>query len=179
MSLKRNILKAAAVAVALSVCGSATAAFAQGSKGLDAFVGRWQMNMTKTQMKREGPTGVQTVRDPTFTWQFTPQAYGLKMEVFTKYPQPAPTRTMTVITDGKKHPCEGSASCLTSGGKASEQFYEYYKINDHMLARLFYDKGEVVEYSHYSVSKDGKTFVSVSWSPDTPEYHNIQVFDKK
>ena len=174
MSLNKTILTAAALALALSA--GACASYA---KGLDAFAGKWRMNAAKTHMGREGPTGVQTVRDPTFTWQFTPKPYGLQMDVYAKYPQPAPTRTMTVIADAKPHPCAGEKPCLTSGGDPKQQTYTYFKMDDHMLARLFYEKGQVVEYSSYSVSKDGKTLVIVSWSPDTPEFHNIQVFDKQ
>ena len=179
MSLKRNVLTAAALAVALSVSGSASSALAKGAQGLDAFAGRWQMNAQKTQMGRMGPNGANIRRSPTFTWMFTPKPYGLQMDVYAEYPQPKPTRTMTVIADAKKHPCQGPGPCLTTGGDPKQQFYAYYKMDDHMLARLFYDKGEVVEYSSYSVSKDGKTLAIVSWSPDTPEFHNIQVFDKQ
>jgi hypothetical protein len=86
---------------------------------------------------------------------------------------------MTVIVDGKQHPCSGPNPCLTTGGDPKKQTYAYTKLDDHMLARLFYENGQIVEYSSYSVSKDGKTLSIVSWSPETPEYHNIQVFDKQ
>jgi hypothetical protein len=169
---KTPLLTAAILAAALSV-SAVSSAFAQASSGLEAFVGRWQMNAGKTKMGRMGPNGANIVRDPTFTWQFTPT------DVFTRYPQPSPTRTMTVIVDEKQHPCQGPGPCLTTGGNPAEQFYSYFKMDSKMLARLFYDKGQVVEYSTYSVSTDGKTLSIVSWSPETPEFHNIQVFDKQ
>jgi hypothetical protein len=48
-----------------------------------------------------------------------------------------------------------------------------------MLMRLFYIKGKISEYSTYAVSTDGRTFTLISWSPETPEFQNIQVFEKQ
>ena len=92
--------------------------------------------------------------------------------------RPAPTRTMTLVTDETARPCL-SATCLTTGGNPADQTYAYYKMDGHMIARIFYTKGVPDEYSTYSVSKDGKRLTIVSWSPETPEWQNIQVFDKQ
>ena len=151
----------------------------QVANDLSAFAGRWQMNAAKTKMGRFGPNGKNISRGPTFTWIFTPEGPGLRMDVYYEYPQLAPTRSMTMIADGKQRPCEGKAPCLTTGGNPKEQFYAYSLIEPRMVARLFYDKGQIVEYCTYAVSQDGKTFTSISWSPETPEYQNIQVFDKQ
>jgi hypothetical protein len=161
--------------------GAAATSQAQSAKGLDAFVGRWQMNASKTKMGRMGPNGQNIVRAPTFSWVFTPEGAGLRMDVFAEYPQPAPTRTMTLIADGRQRGCDAKnkGACLTTGGKAAEQAYAYFRMDPRMLARLFYEKGKVVEYSTYAVSIDGRTLSIISWSPETPEYQNIQVFDKQ
>jgi hypothetical protein len=177
LSLKSKIAMAAAAAAFTLAAGGA--ALAQGAKGLEPFEGHWMMNASKTQMGRMGPNGNNIRRSPTFTWTFTPKDYGLEFDVYNQWPQDKPTRTMTMIVDGKQHPCPGPNPCLTTGGDPSKQTYAYTRLDDHMLARLFYENGQVVEYSSYSVSKDGKTLSIVSWSPDTPEYHNIQVFDKQ
>jgi hypothetical protein len=183
MSLNKKIRYAVAVAVAigLGLGASAAAMAAQSAGGLEAFAGKWQMNAAKTKMGREGPNGKNIARSPTFTWIFTPEGQGLRMDVYAEYPQPAPTRTMTMVADGKQRGCDSQnkGACLTTGGKPDEQTYAYFKMDAHMVARLFYDKGKVVEYSTYSVSTDGKTLSIVSWSPETPEWHNIQVFDKQ
>ena len=178
MSLNRNLV-AAAAAAALALGIGASSASAQAAKDLEAFAGRWQMNAAKTHMGREGPNGPNIKRDPTFTWLFTPTSYGLRMDVYSKYPLPAPTRSMMVNADQKQHPCMGPGPCLTTGGDPKKQFYAYYVIDPHMVGRVFWDDGKVVEYSTYAVSSDGKTFTCVSWSPETPEYQNIQVFDKQ
>jgi hypothetical protein len=146
---------------------------------LSAFAGRWQMNAEKTKMGRFGPNGQNIQRKPTFSWKFTPEGSGLRMDVYNEYPLPAPTRSMTMIADGKARQCTGPAPCLTTGGDPKEQTFAYFPINSRMVARLFYTKGEVTEYSTYAVSTDGKTFTAISWSPETPEYQNIQVFEKQ
>jgi hypothetical protein len=167
-------------AVALIALGLATSAAPAQAKGdLSAFAGKWVVNLGKTKMGRMGPNGKNLARDPTFTWIFTPEGGGLRMDVYEKYPQPAPTRTMTLITDAKERGCRSDGSCLTTGGNAKDQTYRYWQMDDRMLARLFYVKGKVDEYSTYAVSTDGKTLTIVSWSPDTPEWQNIQVFDKQ
>jgi hypothetical protein len=170
-----------AVAFGFAAAASAPSVAAEAANGLSAYVGRWQMNAAKTKMGRLGPNGPNIARSPTFTWTFTSDGPGLRMEVYNEYPQPAPTRTMTLIADGKQRTCDpkNKGACLTTGGKADEQVYAYFMMDSHMLARLFYDKGKVVEYSTYAVSTDGKTLSIVSWSPETPEWHNIQVFDRQ
>jgi hypothetical protein len=160
------------------VAASSLAAAAQAATNLSAFAGKWQINLQKTKMGREGPNGKNLARDPTFTWIFTPEGKGLRMDVYEKYPQPAPTRTMTLTADAVEHGCR-SAACLSTGGNGKEQSYRYWQMDDHMLARLFYTKGKVDEYSTYAVSTDGKTLSIVSWSAATPEWQNIQVFDRQ
>jgi hypothetical protein len=179
MSSKSSVRFAVVTTVALlSVAASGLAAAAQAASNLSAFVGTWRVNLQKTKMEREGPNGKNTPRDPTFTWIFTPEGKGLRMDVYEKYPQAVPTRTMTVMADASEQGCR-SAACLTTGGSGKDQTYRYWQMDDHMLARLFYTKGKVDEYSTYAVSTDGKTLSIVSWSPATPEWHNVQVFDKQ
>jgi hypothetical protein len=180
-SSKKIRYAAVAVALGFGLGASLPAAAAQAANDLSAYVGKWQINLGKTKMGRMGPTGQNLQRDPTFTWIFTPQGQGLRMDVYTKYPQPSATRTMTVIADAKPRGCDASnqQACLTRGGEADNQTYSYVQMDARLIARIFYIKGEVYEYSTYAVSKDGKTLSIVSWDPGTPEYHNIQVFDKQ
>jgi hypothetical protein len=164
-------------AAALSV-GSLTIAQTAGAR-LQPFVGKWTLNAAKTRMGVNGPNVVTPNRAPTFTWIFTPTHYGLQMDVYAEYPQPAPTRTLMVNPDGKSHPCQSTQSCLPSGGDPRQQSYAYHKIDEHMISRLFYVKDQIAEYDTYSVSSDGKTLVIVAWHAPTPEYQNVQVFDKQ
>jgi hypothetical protein len=174
---RKIFFAAATAAVTLSFGGSALAQTAMA--GLQPFVGKWTLNLAKTHMGIDGPNVVTPKRAPTFTWIFTPKDYGLQMDVYAEYPQPAPTRTLIVNPDGKPHPCQGAVSCLPSGGDPKEQSYAYYKMDDHMISRLSYVKGQILEYDTYSVSQDGKTLVIVAWHAPTPEYQNVQVFDRQ
>ena len=173
----RGFFAAATAALALGLAGAAAAQTA--GAGLQAFVGTWKLNPAKTRMGVLGPSTPTPLRDPTFTWVFVGKPYGLQMDVYEKYPLPAPTRTLTINADGQIHPCETVKPCLPSGGDPKEQSYAYHKLDDHMISRLFYVKGKIAEYDTYAVSQDGKTLAITAWHAPTPEYQNVQVFDKQ
>ena len=158
---------------------ASSAVRAQSPSDLSAFMGTWKINPAETKMDRNGPTGSNILRSTTFTFKFMPDGKGVRMDVYADYPSPAPTRMARVITDGRILPCESKDSCLTAGGDPKEQTYAWYKIDDHMLARLFWIKGKAYDYSSMCVSADGTTLTLISWGPETPQYQNIQVFDKQ
>jgi hypothetical protein len=164
------------------VCASlacALPALSAGTPDLSALVGRWQLDPSRTHMERFGPDGRNMVRDPTFTLIFSPSSQGLKIEVFGKYPQSAPDRTMLLIADGKAHACQDEAACLTAGGDPADQTYIYHAIDARFVVRSFYVKNVIAEYSTYGVSADGNTFTMIAWSPETPYWQNIQVFTRQ
>jgi hypothetical protein len=168
------------VALAAVLIGSAVPyAGAAATHDLSAMLGRWQINPLKTHMGRAGPNGNNLVRSSTFTFVFGPAPHGLLINVYEKYPQPAPSRTMEIVPDEKQHRCVSKEACQTVGGDAEQQSYAYHQVNAHLLVRLFYVKGQISEYTTYAVSADGETFTMISWSPETPYYQNIQVFDKQ
>ncbi len=180
MSPRTSIRRAAvAAAIGLIAGASALSAAAQSAHDLGAFAGRWQINAAKTKMGRVGANGQTTVRSPTFTWVFTPDGAGLRWDIYAEYPQPAPTRSMALVPDGKLRPCMVVGSCLSTGGAARDQTYAHFRTDSHLLTRTFYVKGQIAEYNTYSVSMDGKTFTTISWSPADPENQNIQVFDRQ
>lgn len=84
-----------------------------------------------------------------------------------------------MITDGRVLPCLSRPSCLTAGGDATDQTYSFLQIDSNVLVRLFYVKNAPYDYSTMSVSSDGRTLVLISWDPNTPQYQNIQVFEKQ
>jgi hypothetical protein len=175
------VFRPAALALAIGLVGLASAprAETQSAGDLGAFVGRWQINASKSKMGRVGPNGQTTVRSSTFTWVFAPDGAGLRWDIYAEYPQPAPTRSMALVPDGKLRPCLVRGSCLSTGGDAKDQTYAHFRTDSHLLTRVFYVKGQVAEYNTYSVSMDGKTFTTISWSPADPENQNIQVFDRQ
>jgi hypothetical protein len=171
-----SILTCLLAAIAVLACRPVASAAAH---DLGALVGRWQLDPVRTHMGRYGPNGQNMVRDPTFTFIFSPDAHGLKIAVYSKYPQPAPDRTMLLIPDGRTHACLDKAACLTMGGDPGEQSYVYHQIDARFVVRSFYIKGRISEYSTYGVSTDGNTFTLMAWSPETPYWQNIQVFTKQ
>jgi hypothetical protein len=174
---KKTFFAAAVAAIALCFGGSALAQTA--GAGLQPFAGKWKINLAKSRMGVNGPNVVTPPRSATFTWIFTPRDYGLQMDVYTEYPLPAPTRTLMIKPDGKIQPCQTVQPCLPSGGNPREQSYAYHKMDDHMISRLFYVKGQITEYDTYAVSEDGKTLVITAWHAPTPDWQNMQVFEKQ
>jgi hypothetical protein len=176
----RRAIATVVVALSLAVIALTTPpAAAATANDLDAFVGRWLINPEKTRMGRLGPNGQPRTRANTFTWVFTADGAGLRWDIYAEYPLPAPTRSMALIPDGKVRPCLVNGSCLSTGGEARDQSYAHFKTDTRFLTRVFYSKGQIVEYNTYTVSNDGKVFTTISWSPANPERQNIQVFDRQ
>ena len=173
------LLMLAIVAVALGRGAASPATAADTAAGLQPFIGTWKINPAKTRMGVNGPNTPTPLRDPTFTWIFTPRSYGMQMDVYEKYPLPSPTRTLQIHADGRTRGCETATSCLPSGGDPTLQSYAYHRLDDHMISRLFYVQGKIAEYDTYAVSADGQTLVIVAWHAPTPEYQNVQVFDRQ
>ena len=155
-------------------------ASAQPGSDLGAFAGRWQIDLSKTTFNRYGPNGKNTPRGASYTFVFAAQDQGLKLDVYNQYPQAAANRSMAIVADGKAHPC--NADCIAVGSTAPDpngQTYTYIRIDSNMIVRLTYAKGKINEYLAYSVSSDGRTMTQINWSPETPEWQNIYVFEKQ
>jgi hypothetical protein len=168
------------VTAACMALGSlAQTANALAANDLSAFAGNWKINLEKTHMGRFGSNAQNMVRPPTYTFVFTPEGKNLRHDIYSTYPQAKPNRTMAVIPDGKPHPCNDPVSCLSTGGSSKEQSFVYEQIDSHLLIRIFMIKDRTDECSTYAVSSDGKTFTLITWSPETPYWQNIQVFDKQ
>lgn len=146
---------------------------------LGAFIGRWTIDPAQTRMGRNGPGQPNILRSASFTFLFRPAAQGIRMDVYAQFPQPAPTRSMAVVPDGRPHPCEGPASCLTAGGDPKDQTFVVKAIDQHLITRLLYVNGRLYDSSTMAVSADGRTLTLISWAPETPQYQNIQVFEKQ
>jgi hypothetical protein len=178
-----RILRHAAVALAIGLGLCASAATAQAPKGdtgtLKAFEGVWKTNPARSHGGRGGPTVQQQQRADTFTWIYKADGKTLHWQIYHEYPQPKPSKVMTVIPDGEFRPCEMDESCLSRPGDPKEQSYAFWRMNDHMFVRIFRIKGVPTEYNLYAVSSDGKSFVTTIWDPETPEYQTVQVFDKQ
>jgi hypothetical protein len=178
--MRRSLQLLATFVLATAACAFVPAAAHAASKpDLSAFLGRWQIDPSRTTMGRDGPSANNILRSNTFTFQFTQQGKEVEMEVYAQYPAPEPTRTQPVIPDGKTRVCMSKNPCLTVGGDKKEQTFAWFAMDAHMLARLFWVKGQMYDYSSLTVSSDGKTLTLISWTPATPYWQNIQVFTKQ
>jgi hypothetical protein len=70
-------------------------------------------------------------------------------------------------------------SCLNSPGDPKEQSYAFTQVDGRVGVRVFQLRGQSVEYNVYTVAADGRTFVATSWSPQTPQFRNVQVFERQ
>lgn len=168
----------AGLAIVASLSGSRTLA-ATPEAPMAAFLGAWTLNLSKTRMERAGPNGAQTVRAASFTWVFKATAGKVDLNIYHQYPAPAPSKVMAVVTDGRFHPCRMKESCLSTPGDPKEQSFAFLQVDPNMAMRVFKVRGVITEYNIYTVSSDRKTFIATSWSPGTPEYRNVQVFEKQ
>ena len=168
----------AAIAV-LGLAGPSIAQAQASSDGLSPFAGTWKINLARSRMGRAGPNGTPQPRAESFTWVYAPKGRGLAWQIYHTWPLPKPDKVMTVIPDGKYRTCEMKETCLSRPGDPKEQSYAFWRMNDHMFARIFRVKGVPVEHNVYAVSPDGKTFVTTVWDPATPEYQSTMVFEKQ
>ena len=168
----------AALGAALALAASAPVA-AQGTGGLSPFVGVWKVNLARSRMGRGGPGAQEQARAESFTWVYKAKGANLGWEIYHEYPLPKPSKAMTVIPDGKWRPCEMDETCLSRPGDPKEQSYAFWRMTPYAFTRVFRVKGVPVEYNVYAAAPDGKTFTTTVWSPETPQYQTVMVFEKQ
>ena len=159
--------------------GATAPAKAQAPVGLSPFVGVWRVNLEKSRMGRAGPGGETQARAETFTWVYRSKGANLAWDIYHEYPQEKPSKSMTVIPDGRYRPCEMDESCLSRPGDPKEQSYAFWQMTPYTFARVFQVKGKPVEYNVYAAAPDGKSFTTTVWSPETPQWQTVMVFEKQ
>lgn len=175
----KNLRKVLPLLLGAFLAFSSSLMWAQKSDDLSPFVGRWQINLSKSSFNRYGPNGKNPPRPANYTFVFAPEGQDLKLTYYNEYPQ-KPARSMTIVVDQKPHPCTGD--CIAIGNTApdtTEQTYTYTWVDSHMVTRVTYAKGKINEYLFYAVTPDGKTLMQVNWNPETPDWQNVYVFDKQ
>lgn len=163
---------------ALLLCASQ--ALAQAASDPSPFIGRWQIDLAQTKMGRMGPNAAPNLtRSPSFTFVFSAAGPKLRMETYEQFPQPAPTYTVSIVADGKQRACEATNPCHAGADGAADRRYSYVLLDPHLMLRRLYLNGVVAEYTTYAVSSDGKVFTMMAWSAATPQWQNLQVFEKQ
>jgi hypothetical protein len=174
------IRSALPLAMALGLALPVATATAQAPNPLAGFEGVWRVNLARSVMGRAGPAGDPNQRAESFTWVYKAKPDGtLGWLIYHEYPLPKPSKTMTVIPDGKFRPCEMDETCLSRPGDPKEQSYAFWRMTPNMFVRVFAIKGVPSEYNVYALSPDHKTFVTTVWSPETPEFQTKMVFERQ
>ncbi|MBZ5660353.1 MAG: hypothetical protein LAO08_08080 [Acidobacteriia bacterium] len=151
---------------------------AQKADQQDQIIGTWRINLAKSSFGRNGPGTVTMHPSDTWTWIFAKEKDGLKFSNYPTYPSPKPARSFVLIADGKDYPCVEKMSCFESGTSEGETL-SFTRINPYFFIRVGKRNGEVKEFVSYAISSDGKVYTVTAWSPETPEYQNVFVFDRQ
>ena len=74
--------------------------------------------------------------------------------------------------DGKEYP--------DPHGPGKGEIAIHWRLSPYLIVRLAVKRTEPpTEYATYAVSSDGNVLTTTSWDPATPEYHNVQVYERQ
>jgi hypothetical protein len=178
---RRITLAVVAMTVALSLEGRHL--FAQAPQpvegGKDPLVGVWKINLPASRYDRTGKPGPKPPE--TLTWTYTAEKDGLRMSVYPQGLAPQPARSYFFKWDGKEHP--------DPQGPGLHESVIFWRMDRRMLTRLVlgYASDEDraarrnpkrVEWVAWSLSEDEKTLAITAWTPTTPQWQNVQIFDR-
>ena len=145
----------------------------------DPLIGVWKINLPASRYERSGKPGPTPAA--TLTWTYTPEKDGLRMSVYPQGLAPQPARSYFFKWDGQEHP--------DPQGPNLHESVIFWRMDRRMLTRLVlgYASDEDraakrnprrVEWVAWTVSEDDKTLAITSWTPTTPQWQNVQIFDR-
>ncbi len=147
--------------------------------GPDPLIGVWKLNLPASRYERSGKPG--TTPPATLTWTYTAEKDGLRMSVYPNGLAPQPARLYFFKWDGQEYP--------DPQGPTLHESVIFWRMDRHMLTRLVlgYASDEDraakrnprrVEWVAWSLSEDEKTLAITAWTPTTPQWQNVQIFDR-
>jgi hypothetical protein len=162
--------RSALVAVVLAMALSWTAArtFGQDATSSDPIVGTWKLDPDKSVMNRAGGAPV--------------------------HPTRSVTRIIAVEGDGYRMNANGNGAGAAAGGyfarfdgkeypdphgPGNGEVAIHWRLSPYLMVRLVKMNGMPTEYATYAISSDGNVLTTTSWEPATPEYHNVQVYERQ
>ena len=169
----KNAFRIGFVAIALITtllsCGHP--AFGQDLEAKEPIMGTWKLDPARSALKRGGPsTPVRAIRPA--AWVFAPEVDGFRMSEYDgETPTGTPTLSYFAKFDGKEYP--------HPGGRDKGETVTHWRVSPYLMVRLAKVNDKSTEWVIYAVSSDGKVLTSTSWNPETPEYHNVRVFDRE
>ena len=157
----------AAVVLAMALSGMTPRTFAQDTTSSDPVVGTWKLDLDKSVMNRAGGAPVHPTRPATRV--FAVEGDGYRMSVSGDGGTAA--RAYFARFDGKEYP--------DPHGPGKDEVAIHWRLNPYLVVRLVKMNGTPTEYATYAVSSDGNVLTTTSWDPATPEYHNVQVYERQ
>jgi hypothetical protein len=170
----------AVMAILALVTGQVQAQAPQKVEGTqDPLIGVWKVNLPASRYERSGKPGPTPAA--TLTWTYVAEKDGLRMSVYPNGLAPQPARSYFFKWDGQEYP--------DPQGPNLHESVIFWRMDRRMLTRLVlgYASDEDraakrnpkrVEWVAWTVSEDDKTLAITSWTPTTPQWQNVQIFDR-
>ncbi len=157
-----------AVFLAVLLSWSTPRTFGQDANSGDPIVGAWKLDLVKSVRNRAGGEPVHPTRQATRI--FAVEGDGYRMSAFND-DAAASARAYFARFDGKEYP--------DPHGPGRGEVAIHWRLSLYLIVRLVKMNGTPTEYATYAVSSDGNVLTTTSWDPATPEYHNIQVYERQ
>jgi hypothetical protein len=145
-----------------------------GGQAMDArepIMGTWKLDPARSSLKRGGPSATARPIRPA-TWVFAAEGDGFRMSEYDgDSTASTPTLSYFAKFDSKEYP--------HPGGREKGETVAHWHVSPYLLVRLARVNDKPTEWVIYAISSDGKVLTTTSWDPETPEYHNVRVFDRK
>jgi hypothetical protein len=158
----------AAAVLALALASSTPKTFGQTANSSDPLLGAWKLDPEKSVMNRDGGAPVHPTRSVTRVIAVEGDGYRMNANAAGGA---APTGGYFARFDGKEYP--------DPHGPGTGEVAIHWRLNPYLMVRLVKTNGMPTEYATYAVSSDGNVLTTTSWEPATPEYHNVQVYERQ
>jgi hypothetical protein len=133
----------------------------------DPIVGAWKLDPDKSVMNRAGGAPVHPTRSVTRIISVEGDGYRMNASSAAG----AAAGGYFARFDGKEYP--------DPHGPGKGEVAIHWRLNPYLMVRLVKMNGVPTEYATYAISSDGNVLTTTSWEPATPEYHNVQVYERQ
>jgi hypothetical protein len=168
MRTRLSAVAVVGVVLAMALSWVTIRACAQEANSSDPIVGAWKLDPEKSVMNRAGGDPVHPTRSVTRVIAI--EGDGYRMNANAKG-DAAPTGGYFARFDGKEYP--------DPHGPGHGEVAIHWRLSPYLMVRLVKMNGTPTEWATWAVSSDGNVLTTTSWEPATPEYHNVQVYERQ
>lgn len=167
--MQRPALRAALAVLALVVAFACACVptHAQDATPTDPFVGTWKLDLDKSVMNRAGGEPIHPKRQATRVISAEGDGY----RIATGGNGAGTAGGYFARFDGKEYP--------DPHGPGKGEVAIHFRLSPNVVVRLVKTNGKPTEWATWAVSSDGDVLTTTSWEPETPEYHNVQVYNRE